>query len=527
MTKSKNAIIVALTAICLIATLFVATPISGSPGPGEYDPWTDLNNDGEIDIFDIVQVALRFSAKGTPYVGKAAFEYDSEWMNITNKCGQYYTINHNLNNSDVMVEITGKTTLDGGTHQKYFGLTSFNQEWSRTYGSGNNEIARHVIQTTDGGYMIAGYVEGIFLLSTELWLVKTDAIGNVLWQKTYDGGTGVDEAYSVIQTRDGGYVAVGRSNSWGSGGYDFYVLKTDQIGNKQWAKLYGGTSDDYAMSVVQTADGGYTIAGVTESFTSGLQDFWLVKVDASGVMQWNKAYGGSADDVLYSIVQTNDGGYALGGYTHSFGVGSSDFWLIKTDASGNMQWNRTYGGASYDEAHSAFQTNDGGYALAGETWSFGGGTPNYWLVKTDALGNMQWNRTYGGSGTDKAYSAIQTSEGGYALTGYTLSYGAGSYDFWLVKTDSTGNVQWDKTYGGTNEDVAISLIQTKDGSYSLAGYTKSYGGGNQDFYLVKTCMEQGLALTNTTLNTITLYRGETDPYWNFVRIRIWKPQETP
>jgi hypothetical protein len=191
-----------------------------------------------------------------------------------------------------------------------------------------------------------------------------------------------------------------------------------------------------------------------------------------------------------------------------------------------MQWNKTYGGASYDEAHSAFQTSDGGYALAGETWSFGGGT-NYWLVKTDALGNMQWNRTYGGSNTDKAYSAIQTSDGGYALTGYTLSYGAGSYDFWLVKTDSTGNVQWNKTYGGTNEDVAISLIQTKDGSYSLAGYTKSYGGGNQDFYLVKTCMEQGLALTNTTLNTITLYRGETDPYWNFVRIRIWKPQETP
>jgi len=161
--------------------------------------------------------------------------------------------------------------------------------------------------------------------------------------------------------------------------------------------------------------------------------------------EWNKTYGGTSNDVAWSAVQTWDGGYALAGYTESFGAGDSDFWLVKTDSSGNIQWNKTYGGTNTDYAHSVVQTWDGGYALAGDTWSLELDDADFWLVKTDSSGNMQWSKTYGGTNYDCVRSVVQTWDGGYALAGYTYSFGAGDSDFWLVKTDSSGNIQWNKT----------------------------------------------------------------------------------
>ena len=201
----------------------------------------------------------------------------------------------------------------------------------------------------------------------------------------------------------------------------------------EWTKTYGGASDDWAYALVQTSDGGYAVAGSTNSSGAGGYDFWLVKTDAGGNMQWNRNYGGTGVEIAYSVVQTSDGGYALAGITYSFTAGSWDFWLVKTDASGNMQWSKTYGGTGHDYAYSLVQTGDGGYAIAGYTNSFGAGGYDFWLVKTDASGNMQWSKTYGGPGVEIAYSVVQTSDGGYALAGYTNSFGAGSYDFWFVK----------------------------------------------------------------------------------------------
>jgi len=208
-----------------------------------------------------------------------------------------------------------------------------------------------------------------------------------------------------------------------------------------WTKTYGGTSGDYAYALVQTSDGGYALAGMTESFGAGPLDCWLVKTDASGNMQWNKTYGGTGSDYATAMEQTADGGYALAGITDSFGAGNTDFWLVKTDANGNAQWNKTYGGIGYDEAYDLVQTTDGGYALAGETTSFGAGNNDAWLVRTDASGNMMWNRTYGGTNEDGATALVETSDGGYALAGRTTSYGAGTADFWLVKTKADGTVQ--------------------------------------------------------------------------------------
>ena len=444
-------------------------------------------------------------------------DYDSGWVNLTSNSGKYFTITHNLNSVDMIIDIRGKTTASGGANQRYLGLTGNVQGWNKTYQGGN--VALSVVQASDEGYALSGYSVS-FGVGASFYLVKTDSAGNALWNRAY-GGTGTDIAYSVVQASDGGYALAGETDSSGAGGIDFWLVKTDSAGNQQWNKTYGGTGSDYAYSMVQASDGGYVLAGQTNSFGAGGYDVYLVKTDASGNMQWNKTYGGEKWDSSSSVVQTGDGGYALAGYTHSYGV-SSDFWLVKTDSAGDVLWSKTYGGGGGDSANSLVQTADGGYALAGETASFGAGINDFWLVKTDSAGNQQWNKTYGGTGFDLASSLVQTLDGGYSLAGQTYSYGAGNVDFWLVKTDSAGSQQWTKTYGGTGVDIAYSVVQASDGGYSLAGETDSSGAGGIDFWLVKTDVELGFAWTDSTANTITLYRGATDINWNYVQVRIWK-----
>lgn len=363
--------------------------------------------------------------------------------------------------------------------------------WSQTYGGSASDSARSLIKSSDGGYVLAGTWN--YSYSEDAWLVKTDPLGNMLWNKTC-GGTEQDGASSLIITSDGNYAMAGHTGSYGAGGSDFWLVKIDGFGNIDWNRTYGGKDDDYASSLIATPDGGYALAGTwnyTTYYPGGVPfpvlhgDFWLVKTDASGVMQWNKTYGGNGDDGAVSLVVTSDGGYALTGYTRSFGAGSNDFWLMKTDAVGIMRWNKTYGGTSADFAYSLIETSDGGYAVVGTTMSFGAGGADFWLVKTDAFGNVQWNRTYGGTDNDMATSVIASSDGGYVLAGQTRSFGAGSSDFWLVKTDALGNIQWNKTYGGTTDDAAISLVAASDGGFAIVGNTWSFGVGG-DFWLVKT-----------------------------------------
>jgi len=257
--------------------------------------------------------------------------------------------------------------------------------------------------------------------------------------------------------------------------------------SEMWCKTYGGTGVDSAYSLVETSNGGYALAGYTRSFSVRLDDFWLVKTDQYGNVEWNQTYGGRGIDSAYSLVETSDGGYAIAGETSSFGSESPEFWLVKTDSYGNVEWNQTYGGApsTMSTTYSLVETSDGGYAMAGSI-----ATPywvayyvdylyDFWLIKTDQYGNVEWNQTYNRAERDVARSLVETSDGGYALAGYTESFG-GSADFWLVKTDAHGNMEWNQTYGGTAEELAYSLVETSDGGYAIAGTT------NDDCWLAKT-----------------------------------------
>jgi hypothetical protein len=366
---------------------------------------------------------------------------------------------------------------------------SYTSGWSKTYGGTDVDQASFVVQTIDGGYALIGFTTSSSAGEVDFWLVKTDSNGNKLWNKTY-GGSDFDFASSGLQTNDGGYIIAGSTWSFGAGDEDFWLVKTDSNGNKLWDRTYGGNKPDGANCVIQTADGGYALAGYTASFGAvdiGASDFWLVKTDSNGNKLWTKTYGGTNNEIAESLAQTSDGGYILAGYTQSLGDWRGDFWLVKTDSNGNKLWSQTYGGSGYDRAESVIQTTDGGYAFAGHTNSFQADNQRVLgLVKTDSVGNRQWNLTYG-KVAESACCVIQTKEEGFAIVATSVSYNQGaSYAFWLVKTDSNGNKLWDKTYGGNGEsDEACSFIQTTDGGYALAGTTTSLGV-YPDFLLVKT-----------------------------------------
>jgi len=266
----------------------------------------------------------------------------------------------------------------------------------------------------------------------------------ITWDKTY-GGSDDDCAYSIIQTTDSGYAVAGYTESKGAREENFWIIKLDEQGNKVWDKTYGGSDDDCAYSIIQTTDSGYAVAGCTKFKRNKGYDFWIIKLDEQGNKVWDRIYDRSVSDEAYSIIQTTDGdyvvaGYTIAAYTRSKGAGDRDFWVIKLDEQGKIVWDRTYSGSGWDEAHAIIQTTDGGYAIAGYTRSKGAGDRDFWVIKLDEQGNKIWDKTYGGSGDDKAHSLIQTTDGGYAIAGYTESKGAGESDFWVIKLDEQGNL---------------------------------------------------------------------------------------
>jgi len=357
--------------------------------------------------------------------------------------------------------------------------------WNQTYGGPAIEDCFYATETTDGGCAMVGYTYSFGSGDADIWLVKTDLYGNLEWNRTF-GTQDYEAAQHLIATDDGGYIIVGTCIPFGFDNRDVWLIKTDSSGNIQWNKTYGGNGDDKAWRIIKTSDTGYAIVGRTNSYGQGANDYLLFKTDSSGNIQWNTTFGGVEEESARGILETPDNGFLLTGWSASYGAGKLDYWLVKTDVAGNHEWNQTYGGTETERAITTIPTNDGNYITLGNSASFGQGETDIYLVKTDNSGNLVWNITYGGPLAETPFDIIKTSDGGYGITGHTYSFGVGENDIWFIKTDSRGNMIFNQTYGGEMADSSRAIIQKSDGGYVIAGSTYSLGQGENDFWLIKT-----------------------------------------
>ncbi len=384
--------------------------------------------------------------------------------------------------------------------------------WTRTYGGNEYDVGKSVVQTIDGGFVVTGHSESFGEGDADIYLIKTDSGGDTLWTRTY-GGTESDYSNSVVQTGDGGYIIAGSTHSFGEGEVNIYLLKVDASGDTLWTRTYGGAGGESGLSVQETSDGGYIITGSTSSYGEGYHDVYLIKTDSSGDTLWTKAYGGWDWEIGWSVQETSDGGYVIAGTTHSFGEGDLDVYLLKTDANGDTLWTKTFGGAEADRAYSITQTAEDGYLIAGITRSFGVDETDVYLIKTDAGGDSLWTRTYGGIGYDVGLSIRQTSNGRFIITGFTNSHNEVNYDIYVIKIDADGDTLWTKMYGGAETDQGYSVTQTADGGYLVAGATRSFGQGNYDVYLIRLTADQTDMEDSNALPIIfSLHQNHPNPF---------------
>ncbi|MBI2139462.1 PQQ-like beta-propeller repeat protein [Candidatus Woesearchaeota archaeon] len=358
-------------------------------------------------------------------------------------------------------------------------------EWNKTFGGSGNDYGYSVQQASDGGYIVAGETSSFGAGNFDVYLLKTDPDGKMQWNKTF-GGSNYDYGYSVQQTNDGGYIVAGGTSSFGAGNSDVYLLKTDPDGKAQWNKTFGGSNYDYGYSVQQTNDGGYIITGsVNNTLSPYSGDAYLIKTNSDGTIQWNRTFGDPGNhDSGYSVQQTNDGGYIIAGYIPGE---DKDVYLIKTDSAGKLQWSKTIGGEREDYGYSVKQTSDGGYIVAGEIYPISAlgqaAGQQVYLLKVNASGKTQWNKSFGVNFDDAGRSVLQASDGGYIVAGNT------NEDVYLVKVTLNGSLQWNKTFRSINNSFSVgtSAHQTDDGGFIVAGYISSgpFGGGNYNVYLIK------------------------------------------
>lgn len=419
------------------------------------------------------------------------------------------------------------------------------KEWDKRFGGDDNDELYSFQQTSEGGFILGGHSyshntgdktefgNGV----GDYWILKADANGVKQWDETF-GGTDDDFLQSLQQTTDGGYILggftlskKGKDKSENSrGAWDIWIIKTNVNHIKAWDKTFGGTGSDYLYSLQQTLDGGYILGGLSGSDSGGdksengrgKKDYWIIKIDENGIKQWDKTFGGSDDDLLYSIQQTSDGGYILGGHSQSpisgdkseDVIGGYDFWIVKVDANGNKQWDRSYGGSKNEYLNCIKQTKDGGYLAGGSSYSdidgdktgSNRGLNDFWIIKIDANGEKQWDKTFGGSKNDAVKTTEQTSDEGYILGGTTNSGISGDktedtrggWDYWVIKIDKNATQLWQKTYGGSLDDNGGEVHQTKDNGYCIGGLSNSGISGDKtegnrdptyftpDYWIIKT-----------------------------------------
>jgi hypothetical protein len=361
--------------------------------------------------------------------------------------------------------------------------------WQTLFGGADWDEGTAVLETKSGDFMVAGWTGSFGQGGKDGWLIKTDRYGIATWQKTL-GGTGNDYLLSLAATQSGGYILAGYTDSVGQGQNDLWLVKTDAEGNKEWEQTFGGKSNDFGAYAIELSQGGFLAVGYSESFGSGGADLWLVKTDEAGNELWNKSYGGIGSDYGAGLIETKDGQYLITGYTESYNAEGIDLWLLKTDPEGKLAWQQTFGGKDNDFGSSIVPTRDGDYLMAGETYSTGKGGTDAWLLKVTAAGNKEFEVTLGGKNDDGSQAALATNDG-YIMTGRTDSYssGPGDFDLWLVKIDEQGQEVWSRTYGGPKADRGNFVFPTMDGGFIVTGLSYSAGQGYSDLWLIKTNAE--------------------------------------
>lgn len=382
--------------------------------------------------------------------------------------------------------------------------------FEKRFGGIQEEEGYSVVQTDDGGFLFAGATRSYGAGNYDFYIIKTEADGDTIWTKTF-GGTGFDRAIDIVKTTDGNILIGGYTTSF-SGKGDLHFIKINGNGDTLWTKKIGTPYNDHLAQIHCTADSGFVICGDYENY--GQYQYSILKMSRNGDSLWSKYYDyGEAK----SIDQTNDGGYILCVYPYSTTKSREDFQLVKTNDTGAISWIKYFGGPSIEVSYAVQQTYDGGYIVAGRTDSYGAGSSDFYLLKTNSSGDSLWAKTYGGGSSDRAFTAIQTSDAGFLLGGFTFSYGAGTYDFYLVKTDSLGDTLWTRTYGGPNYEEIYKVQETTDGGYVAIGYTYSFGAGTYpNMYIVKT-NNTGLvtSCTSRMQNTIAgyqLYQNYPNPF---------------
>lgn len=396
-----------------------------------------------------------------------------------------YTYNSSIN-TYCLVASNGTLIyhIDAKTKSVSIGGCDTIAAFARALGGSEYEGTYDSTITSDGGYVITGGTDSQGAGFNDAFLAKYDSNDNLTWNRTW-GGIQDDVSSAVIQTSDGGYVISGGTYSYGIGDKDAFLAKYDSSGNLAWSRTWGGITEETSYDVVQSTDGGYLITGITNSYDVGNDDAFLVKYDSAGTLLWSRVWGGTNYDSSSAVIQTNDGGYVIAGNTNSYGAGTNDGFLVKYSSSGTLMWNKTLGGVNYDGVYDIAETNDGGYILAGETYSYGAGNSDALLIKCDMSGNISWSKTWGGTGNESALALSYSIDGGYALSGSTDSYGVGGTDAFLSRYDSAGSLLWSRVFGGINDEYTYSVSQSSSGGYVVTGETSSYGAGNSDFLILK------------------------------------------
>ncbi|MDP8268912.1 MAG: T9SS type A sorting domain-containing protein [Candidatus Tenebribacter davisii] len=384
--------------------------------------------------------------------------------------------------------------------------------WTKTFGGIYYENANSVQQTNDGGYVITGRTQSYGLGMHDIWLIKTDENGNEEWNRTF-GGNENDEANCVQQTLDSGYIIVGSTNSYGAGSADIWVIKTDSFGNEEWNTTIGGIGPEYGSFIQQTNDEGFIIVGHTNTFGIGNYNIWLIKIDSVGNEEWNRLFDHGTSygqDYVYCVKQTADEGFIISGNQGTSSGASRKAWLIKTNENGYELWNQTYYEEGYETTgHYVSLIPNGGYIVTGLALETGSSNQDIVLFRTDESGNEIWYQKIDKGEMDNAYSVEVTNNGRFILCGYTNQQSL--VDGLVINIDEDGDEMWSIIIGGNPQDWLKSIKQTIDGGYIIAGETYGYGAGAGDFWLVKLGVETGLE-NNIIANDEFQLRNHPNPF---------------